>query len=185
MKKIGVALAILALIPFALVTADEEQGPAEKAANTTKKTAEETGQTIKHDAKAAGSAIVKGAKTTERTVGKGLQKAGNTIRNAGATPSHPRHRTTHTSPSAKSSPVNKESPTSEPSSTPEVNPATRPSPSPTPEVNPATTPGTLPARRLRRKNSVTAPGQLRAPLFAQLASTASKAIWFLSPQRQL
>ena len=64
MRKVCTILAFAVLTPFAWVAAQDDQGPAEKATNTTKKAAEETGQTIKHGAQATGSAISRGAKAT-------------------------------------------------------------------------------------------------------------------------
>ncbi|HEX3444983.1 MAG TPA: hypothetical protein VHS80_09720, partial [Chthoniobacterales bacterium] len=57
MRKVCTILALAVLTPFAWVAAQNDQGPVEKATNTTKKAAQETGQTIKHGAQATGSAI--------------------------------------------------------------------------------------------------------------------------------
>jgi hypothetical protein len=144
MRKVCTILTIAVLTPFAWVKAQDDQGPAEKATNTTKKAAEETGQTIKHGAQATGSAISHGAKATERTVGKTLERAGSKIREAGATPTHIRHRTTHSTAAAKKSPTTEASPSpgASPAPSPETNPASRPSPTPRSEANPSATPGT-------------------------------------------
>ena len=109
MRKVCTTLALAILTPFAWVTAQDDQGPAEKATNTTKKAAQATGQTIKHGAQATGSAISRGTKATERTVGKTLERTGSKIREAGATTKHVvRHRTTHTT--AKKSATSEGSP---------------------------------------------------------------------------
>jgi hypothetical protein len=142
MRKLCTILAIAVLVPFAWVKGDDDQGPVQKVEKATKKAAEATGETIKHGAEATGSAISHGAKAAARTVGKGLEKTGNAIRDAGSTPTHVEHATTHTA-NAKPSPVTKESPTTEASPTPGVNSATHPSP--TPGASPATTPATAPS----------------------------------------
>jgi hypothetical protein len=144
MRKVCTILALAILTPFAWVTAQDDQGPAEKAANKTKKAAQETGQTIKHGAQATGSAISRGTKATERTVGKTLERTGSKIREAGATSTHVvRHRTTHTAATAKKSPTTEGSPL--PGVSPEKNAQTRPSPTPVSEANPSATPGTSPS----------------------------------------
>jgi hypothetical protein len=148
MRKVCTILAFAVLTPFAWVTAQDDQGPAEKATNTTKKAAQETGQTIKHGAQATGSAISRGTKATERTVGKTLERTGSKIREAGATPTHVvRHRTTHTTATAKKSPTTEGSPSPgiSPASSSEKNAETRPSPTPGTEANPSATPGTSPS----------------------------------------
>jgi hypothetical protein len=138
MRKVCTILALAILTPFGWVAAQDDQGPVEKATNTTKKAAHETGQTIKHGAQATGSAISRGTKATERTVGKTLERTGSKIRGAGATPTHVvRHRTTHTTATAKKSPT--------PGASPEKNAETRPSPTPGTEANPSATPGTSPS----------------------------------------
>ena len=142
MKKVCTILTLAILTPFAWVTAQDDQGPAEKAANTTKKAAVETGQTIKHGAQATGSAIAHGARATERTVGKTLEKTGDKMREAGATPTHIRHRTTHAATTPKKSPTTEGSPSPAPSA--ETNQASRPSPTPNVETNPSASPRTSP-----------------------------------------
>jgi hypothetical protein len=141
MRKLCSILALAVLTPFAWVTAQDDQGPVEKATNTTKKAAEDTGQTIKHGAQATGSAISRGTKATERTVGKTLERTGSKIRAAGATPTQ--HRITHRTATAKKSPTAERSPS--PGASPETNPANRPSPTPNPEANPSATPVTSPS----------------------------------------
>jgi hypothetical protein len=141
MRKLCSILALAVLTPFAWVTAQDDQGPVEKATNTTKKAAEDTGQTIKHGAQATGSAISRGTKATERTVGKTLERTGSKIRAAGATPTQ--HRITHRTATAKKSPIAERSPS--PGASPETNPANRPSPTPNPEANPSATPVTSPS----------------------------------------
>jgi len=148
MRKACTILTLAVLTPFAWVTAQDDQGPAEKATSTTKKAAVETGQTIKHGAQATGSAISRGAKATERTVGKTLERTGSKIREAGATATHVVHRRpTHTTATAKKSPTTEGSPTAgvSPASSPEKNAETRPSPTPGTEANPSATPETSPS----------------------------------------
>ena len=145
MRKLCSILALAVLTPFAWVTAQDDQGPAEKATNTTKKAAQETGQTIKHGAQATGSVISRGTKATERTVGKTLERTGSKIREAGATPTHVRHRTTHATPKKSPTSEGSPSPGASPASSPEKNETTHPSPTPGPEANPSTTPGTSPS----------------------------------------
>jgi len=144
MRKVCTTLALAILTPFAWVTAQDDQGPAEKATNTTKKAAQATGQTIKHGAQATGSAISRGTKATERTVGKTLERTGSKIREAGATTKHVvRHRTTHTTAKKSATSEGSPSPGVSPASSPEKNAATRPSPTPGTEANPSAIAGNL------------------------------------------
>jgi hypothetical protein len=145
MRKVCTIIALAVLTPFAWVTAQDDQGPVEKATNTTKKAAADTGQTIKHGAQATGSAISRGAKATERTVGKTLERTGSKIRAAGTTPTQ--HRVTHRTATAKKSPAAERSPSSgaSPAPSPETNPANHPSATPNPEANPSATPVTSPS----------------------------------------
>lgn len=147
MRKLCTILGLAVLTPFIWVKAQDDQGPAEKAATTTKKAAQETGQTIKHGAQATGSAISRGTKATERTVGKTLERTGSKVREAGTSATHVvHHRTTHTTATAKKSPTTEGSPSPgvSPVSRPEKNAETRPSPTPGTEANPSATPGNSP-----------------------------------------